>query len=83
MMIARFRQVGGSAMVAIPPLLMEQLGLKAGSTVSVEIERGRLVLSSVRRRFTHAELLAMGPPPLVTDEDVAWDTLQPVGSEVI
>jgi len=83
MQIARFRQVGGSAMVAIPPALLEQLDLRPGSAVSVEIEGGRLVLASTRRRYTHAELLAMGPPPAMTDEDGAWDAMQPVGSEVI
>ena len=53
-MIARFRQVGGSAMASIPPVPIEQLDLKAGSTVFVEVERGRLVLSS-------AAIYARGP----------------------
>lgn len=35
------------------------------------------------RPMTHSDLLAKGPPPPPTAEDVAWDQAPPVGSEVI
>lgn len=70
-------------MIAIPPAFLDQLDLKPQSAVSLEIENGRLVVARSRPRYSHAALLAMGPPPSPMDEDIAWDAMEPMGSEII
>ena len=53
------RKVGGSVMLAVPRALLDLLHLRAGSTVGLEIEGGRLVVEPrARPRYTLAELLA-------------------------
>jgi antitoxin ChpS len=42
---AKFRAVGGSVMVAIPPLLLEQLRLSANSNVEISVEGNRLIIA--------------------------------------
>ncbi len=59
MHITNLRKVGGSVMLAVPPVLLEVLQLKAGAPVGVEVEDGRLIVkASPRPRYTLAELLA-------------------------
>ena len=53
------RKVGGSVMLAVPPVLLELLNLQAGATVGVAVENGRLVVEpEPRPRYTMAELLS-------------------------
>jgi len=53
------RKVGGSVMLAVPPVLLNLLQLKAGATVGVDVEHGRLIVEpKLRRRYTLDELLA-------------------------
>ena len=83
---ATLRQVGGSVMVAIPPVLLEQLNLSARSTVGIAVEQGRIVLEpkSRRPRWTLDELLAqcdsVAPPE---DTDVGWTSAPPHGGELV
>lgn len=53
------RKVGGSTMMAVPPALLEQLDLQAGSAVGLSIDGGRLVVTPrPRPRYALDELLA-------------------------
>jgi len=46
---ASLRKLGGSTMLAVPTAFLEQLHLKAGSIVSMEVDQGkRLVAPYVR-----------------------------------
>lgn len=59
MYTARLRQVGGSVMLAVPPVFLDQLHLQVGATVGLALEQGQLVVhASPRPRYTLAELLA-------------------------
>ena len=40
----KLRRVGGSVMLAVPPALLEQLQIKAGATVGLGLDQGRLVV---------------------------------------
>lgn len=52
------RKVGGSVMLAVPPATLELLDLRAGTTVGVAVEAGRLVIEpKPRQRYALAELL--------------------------
>lgn len=46
----KLKKVGGSVMVAIPPEALEDLGLAAGSEVSISTEEGHLRLEAADRR---------------------------------
>jgi antitoxin ChpS len=59
----RLRKVGGSVMLAIPPVMLEALGLSADAPVDMAVEAGRLVVErKTRRRYSLDELLAQGAP---------------------
>jgi antitoxin ChpS len=79
------RKVGGSVMLSVPPAILEMLQLQAGATVSISIDRGRLVIEPLPRpRYTLAELLAASdysqPQPI---EEREWVDAPAVGRELI
>ena len=79
------RKVGGSIMLAVPPVLLNLLDLKAGATVAVDVEGGRLVVEArPRPRYTLDELLAASDysQPL-TQEEREWVDAPAVGGELI
>lgn len=78
---AKLRKVGGSVMVAVPPALLDELDLAAGSTVGVSLEGGRLIVEpKPQRRYSLDELLAE-EAPAASEEDAAWLKSAPVGRE--
>ena len=78
------RKVGGSVMMTVPPSLLEQLHLVAGSTVGVEIEGERLIVQARKPRYTIEELLAQCDPNApITDEEREWLDAPAVGREMI
>jgi antitoxin ChpS len=84
MYTASLRKVGGSTMIAVPTAFLEQLHIKAGSAVTMEVDNGRLVIEPQKqRRYTLDELLANYTPVEITDEDRAWLDSAPVGKELI
>ncbi len=53
------RKVGGSVMLAVPPVILDLLRLKAGVKVGVTVENGRLVIEpDSRPHYTLSDLLA-------------------------
>jgi antitoxin component of MazEF toxin-antitoxin module len=77
---ATLRAVGGSVSVNLPRQMLRGLGLEAGSSVTVTVESGRLVLSPTRPRHTLEDLLAgMKPGDMPTDK--GWDEAPPLGRE--
>jgi antitoxin ChpS len=79
------RKVGGSVMLAVPPTLLEILGLRPGVKVGVAVENGRLIVEpEARPRYTLHELLAQcHPKAKLTKEDRQWLDAKPAGSELI
>lgn len=79
------RKVGGSVMLAVPPALLNLLRLKAGSTVAVDVEDGRLIVAAKQRpRYTMAELLAASDysQPRSPDEQ-QWLDAPAIGRELL
>ena len=79
------RKVGGSVMLAVPPAILDLLHLRAGATVAIAVDHGRLVIEpQPRRRYTLAELLAASdyfqPQP---PEEREWVDTPAVGGEPI
>ena len=76
------RAAGGSVALTLPQVLVKALGLRAGDTVHLESDNGKLIVSPMtRKRYTAADLVAMqGDAPLWVD--AGWDAMPPVGAEV-
>ena len=77
------RKYGNSTVLALPPAVLKDLGLKAGQSMTLDsTPDGRITLAP-KRRYTLADLLAqcnpkVAPPPA----DLAlWDKARPVGQE--
>jgi antitoxin ChpS len=85
MHITNLRKVGGSVMLAVPPALLDLLHLKAGASVGVAVDGGRLVVeASPRPRYTLAELLAASDYSAgVMPEDREWLDAPAVGREIL
>ena len=79
------RKVGGSVMLAVPPVLLDLLQLKPGAEVGVSVEGGRLIVEPRKRpHYTLDELLAQCDPQAPSSaEDQTWLAGQIVGSEMI
>jgi antitoxin ChpS len=79
------RKVGGSIMLSVPPAILEQLRLQAGSTVTLSLDGERLVIqSSPKPRYTLAELLASSDySQPQTDSEQEWVDSAAVGRELI
>ena len=79
------RKVGCSIMMAVPPAFLDLLHLRAGATVGMVVDGGRLVVEpNPRPRYTLAELLSASdysqPQP---PEQREWVDAPAVGREVI
>jgi antitoxin ChpS len=84
MQTTTLRKVGGSVMMTVPPALLEQLHLKAGATVSIDFEDGRLIVQPARPTYTLEELLAQCVgDQTITAEEREWLDAPPVGNELI
>jgi len=75
------RQVGGSVMLAVPPALLDVIGVQAGSTVDLDVDGERLIVAPRRRpRYTLTELIAQCDP-VALDDDRDWIDGAPAGRE--
>lgn len=81
----KLRKVGGSMMLAVPPALLDLLELRAGATVGVTIDDGRLIVEPrPRRRYALDELLAECDATAGRDPDEhEWLETGPVGDELL
>ena len=78
-------KVGGSVMLTVPPAILDLLHLRAGATVGVVVEDGRLIIEpQPRPRYSLVDLLAQCDASAeATDEDRAWIGANPVGDELL
>lgn len=80
------RKVGGSVMLAVPPLLLEQLHLQVGTTVGLAVDHGCLVVKpKPRPRYTLAQLLAASDYHAQPEEEGEreWIDAPAVGKELL
>ena len=79
------RKVGGSTMLAIPTALLEVLQLRAGSTVGLNVDQGRLVVQPAPLpRSSLAALLAQCDASApITAEEREWLDAKPMGRELL
>lgn len=80
----RLRKVGGSVMLAVPPVLLDALDLVADKQVGLDVVDGALVVKPLKPRYTLDELLDQSTPAEPPEgEDRAWLDDAPVGREEI
>jgi antitoxin ChpS len=61
--VTTLRKVGGSVMLAVPPAMLDEIGLSPGAKVGLALRRGRLIVEPLpRRRYTLDALLAQCNP---------------------
>jgi antitoxin ChpS len=78
------RKVGGSVMLAVPPAILDLLHLRAGASVGVAIDGGRLIVEPQRVRYTLNELLAQcDASARRTARDREWLDAKPAGGELL
>ena len=84
MCIVRLCKVGESVMLALPPIILDLLGLQAGSMVGVTVDEDRLVIDTrPRRRYRLEELLAASDyDTRRTRQEQDWIDLPAVGREM-
>jgi antitoxin ChpS len=73
-------------MLAVPPVLLDQLHLQVGATVGLTLDQGRLVINPNPRpsRYTLQELLAQCDASApISDEERMWLDDPSVGGELI
>ncbi|MFA7280195.1 MAG: AbrB/MazE/SpoVT family DNA-binding domain-containing protein [Sterolibacterium sp.] len=77
------RKYGNSTVLALPPAVLKDLGLKAGQSMTLDsTPDGRITLAP-KRRYTLSELLAQCDQKAAPPADLAlWDNARPVGQEV-
>lgn len=79
------RKVGGSVMLAVPPVLLKRLDLKPGAPVNRFAREGRMLVEPrPRPRYTLDELLSQcDPSARVTAEERTWTSGPPAGAEIL
>ena len=79
------RRVGGSVMLAVPPALLDLLRLRAGASVDIAVEDGRLIVAPrTRPSYSLEELLAQCDENAPADDaDRDWLEPRPVGNELL
>jgi antitoxin ChpS len=79
------RKVGGSVMLALPPVILDLLHLRAGATVGVSVDHGRLIVEpSPKPHYSLEELLAQCDATAErTKEEQEWLDEPPAGREIL
>ena len=78
-------KVGGSVMLAIPPAILDLMGLRAGSEISLALDGDRLILHKPpKNTYTLEDLLSECDfESTACEEDHLWLSSQPAGREVL
>ena len=84
MALAKLRKVGGSAMLAIPPEMLDTMSVSIGAVFDLEVANGSLVARPAKPKYTLKQLLAeeraAGINPL-NDVNAEWNDAPAVGRE--
>lgn len=85
MYTTNLRKVGGSVMMVLPPAFLDLLNLKAGATVGLSVNHGRLVVEpKPQPRFSLDDLLAQCDASAeLSAEDREWLDAEPAGRELL
>lgn len=75
---------GNSAAVRLPTAVLTQSGLSIGDVVDANSVHGALTLIAAKPKYSLSDLVAQCNSNAPLPEDlIAWDQMQPVGSEAV
>lgn len=78
------RKVGGSVMLAVPPTILNLLHLQIGTTVSLAIDHGRLIIEPPHLRYRLDDLLAQCDTTAeMSTEEKVWLENSPIDRELL
>ncbi len=76
------RKYGNSTVLALPPAVLKDLGLKAGQSMTLDSTADGRITLAPKRRYTLADLLAQCDLKVAPPADLSlWDNARPVGQE--
>ena len=82
-MLQTLRRAGGSLVMTVPKVFIEQNHLQEGSQVELSLEGSRMTISApTKKKYKLEDLMAEMPSgklPMVE----GWDNLAPVGRELL
>ena len=84
-MQTNLRKVGGSVMMTVSPVFLEELKINSGSVVDVALLEGRLVVKPITKpKYNLTDLLVKcDANAKMPKEDKKWLELTPVGNEIL
>lgn len=82
MIYTNLRKVGGSVMLAVPPVLLKKLGLDVGKEVSLDVQGEKLLVEARKKPSYKLADLVLEHQTLHLKQD-AWVGMKPVGREDI
>ncbi|MBK1641246.1 antitoxin [Chromatium okenii] len=78
------RKVGGSVMLAVPPTILNLLHLQIGTTLSLAIDHGRLIIEPLHPGYRLDDLLAQCDTTAeMSTEEKVWLENSPIGRELL
>ena len=79
------RKVGGAIMLAVPPVLLSRMNLGTGTTVTITVGNGRLIIDpKARPRYSLDQLLAQcDENASLCEKGRVWLDAKPVGNELL
>ena len=84
-MLTNLRKVGGSIMLAVSPVFLEELGMGVGSSVDVALHEGQLIVKPILKpKYKLSDLLAQcDANAKISKEDLDWINNSPAGNEIL
>jgi len=78
----KIQKWGNSAAVRLPSVLLEQIHVSVGGSLTVDVRPDGVLLTPARRKYSLDELVAQCDPKSPQPADlVAWGEVKPVGRE--
>lgn len=74
------RKIGNSTGAIIPISILRKLKLSEGDTLTISEEKGKIVMSTSKPKYTLKELLAKCDFTIAAPVN-EWDSVEPIGNE--
>lgn len=76
------RKVGGSIMLAVPPSILQILGMAADAQVNLQVKDGKLVIEPKQKmQYSLEQLLQEQQQAGLMDDP--WSDIKPIGRELL
>ncbi|MDQ6639915.1 MAG: ChpB-ChpS toxin-antitoxin system antitoxin [Pseudomonadota bacterium] len=76
------RKYGNSTVLALPPAVLKELGLRAGQAMTLASTPDGKITLARKRRYVLSDLLAQCDPKAPAPADLAlWENARPIGRE--